>query len=257
MLSIKNNTFDSNNYHKNTVIGEFSGRDSVAAILKAYEDGIDYILPVATFAGTEYGNFDSITDNYVKLKERVDNLYGDKKTLYPLIEHNDEKLWHLLNGRFSTLLHSKYNFYSPCIGCHLYFHLTKLKFAKDLSKVIISGERESHDGRIKVNQLHETLETYKSVIKNHGYELMMPLQTVTDGDEVENLIGWDWQEGQDHPKCVLSGNYRDVDGKAVYDLESLNRFLDFYIKMVGHYGGQYVLGQLDFETLTQIIKDKI
>ncbi len=53
--------FDPKNYNKKTVIGEFSGRDSVAAILKAFEDeDIDYILPVATFAGTEYGDFNVI-----------------------------------------------------------------------------------------------------------------------------------------------------------------------------------------------------
>lgn len=42
-----------------TVIGEFAGRDSVAAILKALEDdSITNILPIATFAPTEYGDFE-------------------------------------------------------------------------------------------------------------------------------------------------------------------------------------------------------
>ena len=171
MLNLNDEKIVLDDYHKETVIGEFSGRDSVAAILKAYEDGVDYILPIATFAGTEYGNFETIIDNYNKLKKRVESLYGDQKKLYALLEYNDEKLWHLLNGRFASVLQSKFNFYNPCIGCHLYFHVTKLKYAKGLSGRIISGERESHDGRIKVNQLHETLEAYKSVLNSLGYEL--------------------------------------------------------------------------------------
>ena len=255
MLNLKTDGLILEDYHKNTVIGEFSGRDSVAAILKAYEDGVDYILPIATFAGTEYGNFDSITENYTKLKNRVESLYGDQKKLYPLLEDNDEKLWHLLNGRLVSVLQSKYNFYNPCIGCHLYFHVTKLKYAKELSKRIISGERESHDGKLKVNQLHETLEVYKSVLKSLGFELLMPLQEVVDGEEVKRLIGWDWAEGKDHPKCVLSGNYRDLNGKAIFNSDDLNIFLEQYIKIIGITAGQYVLGEVTFEALTQKIKE--
>jgi len=255
MLNLKIEKFISDNYNKTTVIGEFSGRDSVAAILKAYEEGVDYILPIATFAGTEYGNFNSIIENYRKLKVRVESLYGNQKILYPLIEYNDEKLWHLLNGRFASVLQSRYKFYNPCIGCHLYFHVTKLKYAKDLSKRIISGERESHDGKLKVNQLHETLEAYKTVVKSLGYELFMPLQEVFEGEEVSRLIGWDWAEGKDHPKCVLSGNYRDIGGKSIYNSDELNSFLEQYIKIIGISAGQYVLGEITFETLTQKIKD--
>lgn len=255
MLNLKTDVPISEDYHKNTVIGEFSGRDSVAAILKAYEDGIDYILPIATFAGTEYGDFDSIVENYTKLKNRVNFLYGNQKKLYPILEYNDEKLWHLLNGRFVSVLQSNYNFYNPCIGCHLYFHVTKLKYAKKLSKRIITGERESHDGKLKVNQLHETLEVYKSVLKSLGFELLMPLQDVLKGEEVTQLIGWDWSEGKDHPKCVLSGNYRDINGKAIFDSEELNIFLEQYIKPIGVTAGRYVLGEITFEALTQKIKE--
>lgn len=42
-------------------IGEFSGRDSVAAIIKAIEEGIDFVLPVVAFTGTDYGNINIFT----------------------------------------------------------------------------------------------------------------------------------------------------------------------------------------------------
>lgn len=233
--------FDPSKYNKETVIGEFSGRDSVAAILKAFEEGVDYILPVATFAGTEYGNFNVIYDNYLHLENRVKELYGQSKTLYPLIEYSREDIWALMNGRLTGELFRKFGFYSPCIGCHLYFHLTKLHFAKALSGIILSGERESHDGRIKVNQLGLSLDAYQEVIASFGCQLKMPLRHMEDGQDVEKLIGWDWKEGGSHPECVLSGNYRDNTGKAVYDEGGLIRLLDEYVKPVGKLVGSYIL----------------
>ncbi len=255
MITKAINQFNVNNYDTSTVIGEFSGRDSAAAIIKAFEqDDVTYILPIASFAGTEYGDFDSIYENYLKLKERIELLYGDKKTLYPLLEHNNEKLWHLVNGRYTSEMINRYKFYNPCIGCHLYFHVTKIKYAEKLSKRIISGERESHDGKVKVNQLKQSLESYKSILNTLGFELMMPLQHMNKGSEVEDLIGWDWPEGKDHPKCVLSGNYRGVSGQAIYKELLLTIFLKKYITPIGLAMGDYVLDQITYDELNERIK---
>lgn len=237
--------FKPEDYDAGTVIGEFSGRDSVAAIVKAFEsDDINYILPVATFAGTEYGNYDVIYENYKQLQKRVKRLYGDKKTLYPLVEYSREDVWAIMNGRVSNMLRDKYGFYSHCIGCHLYFHLTKLHFAKALSKRIISGERASHDGRIKVNQLDTSLDLYIRVLKKLGFELIMPLRSVSNGDVIQSLIGWDWQEGAQHPPCVLSGNYRDASGKAVYDKTGYEDLVRTYLEPAGLSVGQYILDEM-------------
>jgi len=238
-----------------TVIGEFSGRDSVAAIMKAFEfENVNAILPIATFAGTEYGNYDILYDNYLQLKEQVSKQYGDTKVLHELLEYSDQRLWHLLNGRYTTELINKYGFYIPCIGCHLYFHLTKLKYANRLSRKIVSGERSSHDGRIKVNQLPEVLESYRNVMTKLGYELIMPIEHMAEGNDVESLIGWNWDEGESHPKCVLSGNYRDISGKAVYDEMQLDDFLESYIEKIGYAAGEYVLGRKTLEEVEKIIK---
>lgn len=257
MITKINNKFEKALYHKETVVGEFSGRDSVAAILKAFQDGIDYILPIATFCGAEYGDFNTIYDNYLKLISRVEELYGDTKTLYPLLEYNQESLWRLMNGRFITELVKKYGFYNPCIGCHLYFHLTKIPFAIHLSGKIISGERESHDGRVKVNQLSSSLAAYKNVISALGCELIMPLQTISDGQEIEDLIGWNWQEGQDHPKCILSGNYRDFSGKADYNKKSHEDYLKNYIEILGPYFARFLLNELSEKELLDQVRKKL
>ncbi|MCF8037391.1 MAG: hypothetical protein K9K62_11005, partial [Desulfobacteraceae bacterium] len=43
--------------------------------------------------------------------------------------------------------------YTPCTGCHLYLHAVRIPLARMLGNVpIIGGERESHSGKVKVNQ---------------------------------------------------------------------------------------------------------
>jgi hypothetical protein len=241
-------TFNAKNYNEATVIGEFSGRDSVAAILKALEnDAVNYVLPVATFAGTEYGDYDEIYENYLKLNQRVKDLYGYGKVIYPLLEYNREDLWHLMNGRVMATIYEQYQFVSPCIACHLYFHLTKLTLAKALANKIITGERESHDGKIKVNQHPYALDAYQEIIQHFDVELISPLRHIKNGDVVEKIIGYQWEEGQNHPQCVLSGNYRDSEGQAIFKETLFKEYLENFLKPVGILIGDYLIN----DTLTK------
>lgn len=256
MIEQAKKEFDETLYHKETVIGEFSGRDSVAAILKAFEsDDVNYILPVATLAATEYGDFNILYENYEKTLIYVKEHFKGKKVLYPLYEYNRPDLWHLLNGRNMAIVAEKFGFTSPCIGCHLYFHLTKIPFAKHFSKRIISGERDSHDGKLKVNQLNISLESYKSVLKDLGFELLMPLQHEASGQAIQDLIGWDWAEGADHPKCVLSGNYRDIHNKAIYKEDKLTLYLEQFLKPAGYLIGQYLLEKISLDDVKDGMKN--
>ncbi|MBN2795038.1 MAG: hypothetical protein JXR88_06505 [Clostridia bacterium] len=250
MIENAKKDFDYTLYDPSTVIGEFSGRDSVAAILKAFErEDINYVLPVASFSSTEYGDFNTIYNNYEKTLAYVNKHFKGKKILYPLYEYNRPDLWHLFIGRKMSLITERYGFISPCIGCHLYFHLTKIPFARFLSKRIISGERDSHDGKLKVNQLNESLETYKEVLNSLGYELIMPLQHEILGKAIQDLIGWTWEEGEDHPKCVLSGNYRDKKNKAIFDMNQMISYFEEYLKPAGQIVGQHLLNELNLDEL--------
>lgn len=215
---------------KDTVIGEYAGRDSVAAILKALEDdSINNILPIASFSPTEYGDFEILESNYDQMVKRIKELYGDKKTIYPLIYYSEFDLWSVLNGRFVDYIIKKFGSYSPCMGCHAYLHVLRVPIALKLSKRIISGERESHDGRVKINQTEESLDAYQRIVKDLGAELIMPIRNMEDGNEVEKLIGWEWKEGKKHQTCAFSGNYKCVDGSVNYDKEKLQEFLDEYL----------------------------
>lgn len=211
-------------------VGEFSGRDSVAAIIAAFEhEACDFVLPVASFAGTEYGDTRDLLENHAHLRSEIEARYGGAKTIGDLIFYSDPFLWGLINGRLVAQLTRRFGFYTPCIGCHAYFHLLKLPFAKRLGKVIISGERESHDGRVKLNQLPEVLDFLADGIKSEGVQLLQPIRKLTDGDAVETMIGWQWKEGVNHPECTFSGNYKLADGRVEYDPAQLATFLMDYL----------------------------
>jgi hypothetical protein len=241
-----------------TVIGEFSGRDSVAAILKALENpSINHILPVASFAATEYGEFQSLEKNYEQMVNRVDELYGKSKKILPLIYYSNPGLWSVINGRFVEEMNRKFGFYSPCIGCHAYFHLLRVPMALNLSKKIISGERESHDGRVKINQLGSSLDIYRRITEYFGVELLIPIQDMENGDEVKKLIGWNWDEGKDHPSCIYSKNYTDINGKTLYDKEKIDNYLNNFLYPICIRLGELLIEDenVDQETMINAIKE--
>ena len=213
-----------------TVIGEFAGRDSVAAILKALEDDtINHILPIATFAPTEYGDFRILESNFNRMRNRVQAIYGDKKRIFPLVYYNNFDLWSVINGRLTDYLLKKFGFYTPCIGCHAYFHLVRIPIALKLGKRIIAGERESHDGRLKINQSAEALNSYKKIASHFAVDLLMPIRNWDNGDEVEQLIGWNWEEGEAHQTCAYNGNYSDIDGTVLYAKEKITAYLNEFL----------------------------
>ncbi len=244
---------------KDTIIGEFAGRDSVAAILKAMEDSsIRNILPVASFSPTEYGNIQILESNYEKMLHRTKELYGNRKTIYPLIYYSNFDLWTVINGRFVDYIIKKFGFYTPCIGCHAYFHLLRIAMALRLGKKIIAGERESHDGRIKINQRAEALKGYEKIARALGVELIMPIRYIEDGAEVERIIGWDWQEGKGHQTCAFSKNYIGPDGKVTYNKDMVEKFIDKYLYPVSVALGRLLIqeGESTKEKMLQTLMNR-
>ncbi len=218
---------------KDTVIGEFSGRDSAAAIIKSLERrDIDNILPVASFAGIEYGDMQILEKNHEYTKKRIEDLWGEEKRLFPLVYYSNPCLWSVINARLTSVLIKKFGFYTPCIGCHAYFHILRVPMALELGKIIISGERESHDGRIKVNQLPLCLDSYKKILSYFGVDLIMPLQYLKEGKGVEKILGSSWEEGKSQPQCVFSGNYRDLNGESMIEEKQIKKFLEEFLEPV-------------------------
>lgn len=247
------------NMPKNTVIGEFAGRDSVAAIIKAMEAPlINYVLPIASFSPTEYGNFESLEKNYEQMVKRVKDLYGDKKRIFPLVFYSNYDLWSIINGRFVDYVLKYYGFYTPCIGCHAYLHLIRIIISLKLGKKVISGERESHDGRIKINQSSEAIDTYIKIAKYFGAKMLTPLRHLAAGEKIEEIIGWNWGEGKGHQSCAFSGNYADINGKVSYDKDVIIDYLNNFVYPICTLLGDLLLenDNITKEEMIQAIKDR-
>jgi hypothetical protein len=209
----------------NVAIAEIAGRDSIAAVIRACETrAIKGIVPTLAYTGTEYGNWE------VPLKkiESLKTLLQKKKIIvFDPVFLGSPKFWWTLCGRYSAHFFEKYTFFSHCIGCHLYLHAVRVPLAKKLRvNLVIGGERESHDERIKVNQVKVTLDAYQGLMKKFDIELFLPLRHIKSGREIESIIGAKWDEGDQQLACVLSRNYQKMDGSILFDENAVKRFLD-------------------------------
>jgi hypothetical protein len=209
-------------------IVELAGRDSVAAALAAVEErGLDTLLPTYVYTGSEHGPFSWIEEALARLTSRLPT---GANVLDPLIM-GSPGFWRALNGGFMGELNRRYGLSPVCVGCHLYLHAVRIPLARLLGvdgkgAPIISGERESHDNKIKLNQVAPALDAYAALCSEFGVELMLPIRNVTDGSRIEKILGLAWPEGGEQLGCVLSGNYRGCDGQVDFNPKALIAFLN-------------------------------
>jgi hypothetical protein len=206
-------------------IAEIAGRDSIAAVVRACEErAVQAIVPTIAYTGTEYGNWEVPFKKTGVLKQK---LTEKNIKVYDTIILGSPRFWWKICGRYTTHLSKRFGFYSQCLGCHLYFHAVRVPLAKKLHcNLIIGGERESHDGRIKINQIGISLDAYVDLLRRFDVELFLPIRHMIVGKEVEAIAGGQWGEGADQLECVLSGNYREEDESVILDEEAIKRFFD-------------------------------
>jgi hypothetical protein len=210
------------------LVCEIAGRDSYAAFVEFARQGglagYERVFLSIAAAPTEYGSLATLVENtglfvvHPALEERSVAIQFTK----------DVELWKALAGRPTGFYQSAYGFYTPCVPCHAYFHLLRGFLALDVgASAVLSGERESHGGRIKVNQLPACLDAHASILASRGIELLVPIRKVTENAKIEALVGTGWKEGAEQLECVFSGNY-DVPGskgQLAIDIAKLERML--------------------------------
>ena len=216
---------------KEVAITELAGRDSVGAAIKALEEKeIEALLPVYTYTGTEYGSFDYLERAVEWLKGRLGS--GRVKDLVLV---GSPKFWHALNGRWVKELVTRYGFYTPCIGCHVYLHASRIPLAKALGvKRVIAGEREFHDGVQKINQISTAISAYRFLLSRFDVILLTPLVKIRSDAEIDEIIGTKWSEMGEQLGCVLSANYRDPMGNLHFgpnhfDLARIQGYLSEFV----------------------------
>jgi hypothetical protein len=209
----------------NVAIAEIAGRDSIAAVIRACETrAIRAIVPTLAYTGTEYGNWEIPLE---KIKSLKTLLKQKRITVFDTVFLGSPKFWWTLCGRYSTHFFERYKYFSHCIGCHLYLHAIRIPLAKKLRvNLVIGGERESHDEKIKVNQIGAALDAYQGLMNTFNIELFLPLRHIKSGREIESIIGVKWDEGDQQLACVLSRNYQEMDGSVSFDESAIKAFLD-------------------------------
>lgn len=213
-------------------IAEISGADSIAAALRfvAENPGYDELLPTYVGTGTEFGDFSAIETNVEFLRTELLRRHGVH--LLALERHEDPSLWRAINGRFASVLSDRYGRWLPCVGCHLYLHVMRVPIAhRDGSRVVISGERERHGGRVKANQTPRVLDAYAQVLAYGGVELAFPVRGVAEAEELDGILGNEWPGGSPQLQCVLSGNERGVDGTG--GMEASAELIDTFLVPAG------------------------
>jgi hypothetical protein len=224
----------------NAALAEMAGRDSFAAVIRASETTpIRVIVASLAFTGTEYGDWGTTFGKIDLLRER---LRGKNIKLIGPVVMGSPRFWWKLCGRYTTHLFKKLGYYSHCLGCHLYFHALRIPLARKLRcKLIIAGERESHDGRVKINQTAMVLDIYRSFVKRYGMELLLPVRHVQYGSEIESMLDVNWDEGGQQLECVLSKNYQGEDGSVTMVEKAVRGYFDeFALKTAGEVIDDYL-----------------
>lgn len=213
----------------NTIVVEVSGADSIAAALAYCEvNAVDIVLPTFGDTGTEYGDMVAIDGNVAFLAEELALRHGVKTE--PLAMLGDPGLWRALNGRYASVISGTFGACTPCPGCHLYLHMLRIPFALERgATVIVAGERELHDSRIKPNQLAPALAAYSAVVASRGLELALPLRHVSESSRIAESLGPRWTGGSPQLECVFAGNYRGLEGECVIESMPDAFYADFLV----------------------------
>lgn len=221
---------------------EIAGRDSIAAAITSIQEyGFTDVLPTYAYTGTEYGSWNIVNQALLRLKDRLPHI-----RIYPLMVLGSPDFWKALNGAFISELVSIYGFYTPCIGCHVYLHAVRIPLALLLGNIpIVSGERERHNGSVKINQISEALDFYKKLTETFNIQLLLPLRKISSGQEIETILQTQWQESKEQLNCCLSGNYRLVDGSVEMNIAQAVRYLnEFAIPCTEKIVREYMSGNI-------------
>jgi len=210
------------------ILCDFAGRDSVAAAMAWLgHNQVGTLVPVGDIVPTRFGSWQVYESNWLSLQEQLRRRFPEV-FLAPWFVMEDVDAWRLLNGRYINELIGAFGFYTPCLGCHLHFYLMRVALAEVLgAKVLISGEKELHSkGRRKANQSQAAVDGYSRCWRAHGLQQRFPIHKVTSEEEMEALLGDDWQEGERQRPCVMSGNDRGLDGLLKMTPDQIRAYMD-------------------------------
>jgi hypothetical protein len=208
-------------------VADITGNDSIAALIRTVEDeSPKYIVPSVISLGCEFGDKDQAVKTINELravfkKQRVIVLAGI------LIDINI--LWKSFIGKSINDTVEAYNFFSPCIACHLLMHIARIKLCRYFGATnVISGEREIHSDREKINQLPLVLDFYNDLFNSAGITHHTPMRHISSNKEITEIVSR-YGISAINLDCLFSGNYYGQEGKILFDKRKLSHYVQKYI----------------------------
>lgn len=235
------------------LIAEIAGRDSVAATLAAVRDGgFTTVLPTSVATGTEYGDESAPG----RAADHLRDLVGEGVEILPHVRIGSPRLWAALNGRYAHAIQERFGIHSPCLACHLYMHLCRVPLSRALGEApVVSGERDTHDGRTKLSQTPLGIDAAVRVLQHAGVELLEPVRQMRDAAEIRGLVGDDWAQGDQQLCCVHSNNYAALDGSVTYDEIAHGRYLHGFLEPAGFaiVGAWRIVADPDYDEIVRSV----
>lgn len=213
------------------VIAALAGRDSIAALISAVRThSFDVVVPSVVLTQTEKGDARAP----LKALEVARTALAGETTITEPVWLTSPALFSALNVRYAEVLSSRYASWCVCSACHLYVNLCRLPLSRMLGGVpIISGDRDSHDGRIKPSQTPEVIDAMTAVLAHAGVSLLEPLREAT-GAQIEELLGGKrWAEGKAQLVCEHSGGADIKAATARYEADEQSRLAREYLIPAG------------------------
>jgi len=190
----------------NTFVSDISGIDSLAALVCLLKDNKSpTFIPTIVDVSCEYGEKES---EFLRVTRDIHAAFSATNgRILPTIILDVNELWRRLVCIGIPDVVRKSNFYSPCIGCHLVFHIARIKLAQHLNlNKVISGERELHGDKEKINQLDFVLDFYNSIYDRYEIKHIQPVRGIRNRSEIDAMIAGYGIDPVD-VKCLFSRNY--------------------------------------------------
>jgi hypothetical protein len=236
-LKIFNNIIIELNYHlppdilqSDIFIADIAGKDSIAALIRVLDENPSaIIIPSVIDLACEYGDKNQY---FEVLSNLYDKFNKERHRVLPGIVSHANDFWRALAGGHIQESIRLYGFYSPCIACHLVMHIIRIRIASYLGlQNVISGERELHANKEKINQLDFVIDFYNSIYAAMGIKHHLPLRYIIDNDEINKVIDIN-EVIYNQLNCLFTGNYyQKGTSEFAMDIGRVREYIDSYLPL--------------------------
>jgi hypothetical protein len=212
---------------KELYIADITGNDSIAAIIMTIEEkSPKFILPSVISLGCEFGDKDQASKTVDGLRGEFEK-YGVKVFDGVLIDIN--MFWKVFIGKSINHTIEAYSFFSPCIACHLLMHISRIKLSQHFrSTNVISGEREIHGDKEKINQLPFVLDLYNELFNSFGVTHHTPARRLRNNTDILDIVN-NYGVCAVQLDCLFSGTYYDLNNRIIIDKGKLSDYVQYYL----------------------------